>query len=300
MSSAFLFGAGASFGSGSCYPEPPPLGNGLNGLFKKLQERGGFAASVTNPLADLFIDNFEAGMAELHSTSTRDTFALLREMSLYFSEFEPLEGNHYKELIKFAISLKHPVVLATTNYDLLIEYSICQLGYRVLHELLPVWTNTHLVLKIHGSCNFLPNIPNITFRNVSTNATTVIDAGVKVVQVSEVAEFCNKEDSIAPAIAMYAKGKAVKFCPKFILQQQKLWQESVLKVKRIFVIGLRVNPEDAHIWENLASSKAQLLYVGFEKEDFENWTKKNGRRNAYWIANKFDESIPIIKDYLKQ
>ncbi len=38
MSSAFLFGAGASFGSGNCYPEPPPLGNGLDGLFKNYRE----------------------------------------------------------------------------------------------------------------------------------------------------------------------------------------------------------------------------------------------------------------------
>jgi hypothetical protein len=219
-------------------------------------------------------------------------------MSLYLSEFQPLEGNYYKELLEFITSIKHPVVFATTNYDLLIEHSICQIGYSVLHRLLPVWTNTHLVLKIHGSCNFLPNIPNIILRNISTKANTVIDAGVRVVTPSEVAEFCNKEDSIAPAIAMYAKGKAVKFCPKFVLQQQKLWQESISKVKKIFVVGLRVNSEDAHIWQFLALSKAELLYVG-KKEDFEIWAKENKRENARWIADKFNESIPIIKEYLR-
>ena len=157
MSSVFLFGAGASFGSGNCYPEPPPLGNGEKGLFRKLQERGGFAASVTKSLADLFIEDFEKGMAELHSNSERDAFALLREMSLYFIKFRPLEGNLYKELIKFIISKKHPAIFATTNYDLLIESSIYQLAHKPLYQLLPVWTNTFLILKIHGSCNFLPN-----------------------------------------------------------------------------------------------------------------------------------------------
>lgn len=298
MSSVFLFGAGASYGSGDCYPEPPPLGNGNEGLFKKLQERGGFASSITNPLANLFIKDFENGMAELYEKSEREAYSLLREMCLYFTKFKPKEKNLYKELIKFIISTKHPVVFATTNYDLLIEDSIYQLGYGALYKLLPVFTNTFLVLKIHGSCNFLPYIPGITIRGATYKSVeTVLDVPVKIARVPEVIKFCNEEDSIAPAIAMYAKGKAVKFCPKFVLQQQKLWQESVFNVKRIFVIGLRVNPEDTHIWQALASSKAELFYVG-EKEDFNVWTKENRSENARWIADKFVESIPIIKGYL--
>lgn len=300
MSSVFLFGAGASFGSGNCSPEPPPLGNGDNGLFKKLQKRGGFAATVSKTLADLFIDNFEAGMAELYSSSERDTYALMREMSLYFSEFEPLEENYYRELIQFIASTNHQVVFATTNYDLLIEISVCQLGFKVIYHALPVPKNNFSVLKIHGSCNFLPDIPNIKITGAYyKNVGTIIDAPVRIAQASEVSKFCSEEDSIAPAIAMYVKGKAVKFCPKYVIRHQKFWEESVFKAKRIFVIGLRVNPEDAHIWQVLASSKAQLLYVGFEQEDFENWTKQNRRKNAHWIAKTFQEALPKIKNHLK-
>ncbi len=308
MSSVFLFGAGASFGSENCYPEPPPLGNGPNGLFKKLQKRGGFASSVASPLADLFINNFEEGMAEFYSTHKRQTSAFLREMSLYFSVFEPLEGNLYRELIRAIASTKHQVVFATTNYDLLIEHSIRQLGYKVSYCALPVPRNNYSVLKIHCSCNFLPDLGGFSLRGVyidTTNASAV-ESSIKPAYPSEVIKFCNEEDSLAPAIAMYAKGKEVKFCSNFVLEQQKFWRESVYKAKKIFVIGLRVHVEDTHIWQVLATSKAQLLYIGGNKEDdkgkehdFDRWKRENGRKNAHWIAERFNESIPIIKKHFK-
>ena len=308
MSSVFLFGAGASFGSGNCFPEPPPLGNGQNGLFKKLQERGGFVASIANPLADLFINNFEEGMAEFYSTRESETPAFLREMSLYFSGFQSLEGNLYKELIKFIATTKLQVVYATTIYDLLIEHSICQLGYRVEYRGLPVSKNSFSVLKIHGSCNFLPSmdakLTNCSFSYCGEGdpprVLKILDAPVRAAQPYEVIKFCKEEDSIAPAIAMYIKGKGVMFCNNYILQQQEFWKESVFKAKKIFVIGLRVNAEDEHIWQTLASSKAQLLYVGVnEKENFEDWKKETRRKNAHWIANRFDEAMPIIKRHLR-
>lgn len=304
MSSVFLFGAGASYGSGNCYPAPPPLGNEL---FKKLQERGGVAATVTPTLADLFIKDFEKGMEEFYSTRERDAPKFLREMSAYFAGFQSLEGNLYKELIKFIAATKHQVVFATTNYDLLIEHSICQLGHTGEYKGLPVSKNSFSVLKIHGSCNFLPDLGDNTFKNVAfgfagegkpPRVLKAQDGPIRIAQPYEVVKFCNEEDSLAPAIAMYAIGKELMFCSSFVLEQQKQWQESVNKAKRIFVIGLRVNAEDKHIWHTLASSKGQLLYVG-EKEDFDRWKKENSRKNAHWIAARFDESIPIIKNHLK-
>jgi hypothetical protein len=303
MSSVFLFGAGASYGSGNCYPEPPPLGNGVNGLFKKLQEKGGVAASLPSALAELFIKNFEEGMAEFYSTREPQLIPFLKEMSLYFLSFEPLEGNLYKELIQAIALTKHQVVFATTNYDLLIEYAIGLLGYMGIYHGLPVPKNIISVLKIHGSCNFLPNTQGAKFTNASFNNCGVyIDAPIKIAQPHEVIKFCQQEDSQAPVIAMYAKGKPIKFCPKAVLQQQKFWQESVFKAKKVFVVGLSVNSEDTHIWQVLASSKAQLLYFGFSKkdeEDFDEWKKRNSRKNAHWIKGGFGEAIPIIKSHLK-
>ncbi len=300
MSSVFLFGAGASYGSVNCSPEPPPLGNGNDGLFKKLQEKGGIAASLPTVLADLFIKNFEEGMAEFYSSREPQLIAFLKEMSLYFLSFEPLEGNLYKELIQTIASTKHQVVFATTNYDLLIEYSIWKLGYMVAYHALPVPKSNFSVLKIHGSCNFLPNTQGVKFTNASFNKCGVyVNAPVKPAQPHEVIKFCQQEDSLAPAIAMYAVGKKVKFSESFVLKQQQNWQQSVSKAKKVFVVGLRVNPEDAHIWQTLASSEAQLLYVGFEKEDFENWKRENRRKNAHWIAETFEEAFPKIKNHLK-
>ncbi len=262
--------------------------------------------SVTDSLADLFEKDFEEGMAEFYSTRECEVPAFLREMCLYFLGFQSLEGNLYKELVRFIASTKHQVVFATTNYDLLIEHSICQLGYIVEYRGLPVPKNSFSVLKIHGSCHFLPSI-DVKFENCSFSfagegkpprVLKILDAPVRVAQPYEAIKFCKEEDSIAPAIAIYAKGKGVMFCNNYILQQQKFWQESVIKAKKIFIIGLRVNEEDAHIWQPLASSKAQLLYVG-KSEDFDKWKSENGRKNAHWIAERFDESIAIIKNHLR-
>jgi len=103
---------------------------------------------------------------------------------------------------------------------------------------------------------------------------------------------------MAPAIAIYAKGKEVKFCNSFVLQQQKFWRESVSKAKKIFIVGLKVNPEDTHIWEVLKLSKAKLYYVGGDVNDFLEWKSVEGRKGTDVIAKTFEEAMPKIKKHL--
>ncbi|MEJ7698654.1 MAG: hypothetical protein WKF71_03270 [Pyrinomonadaceae bacterium] len=271
---------------------------------QKIARKSGVAASITPDLADLFTKDFEKGMAEFYSTRETELPKFLCEMSVYFSKFMPLEGNLYKELIKFVANTKHQVVFATTNYDLLIEFSIFQLGYKVQYQRLPVNRNSFSVLKIHGSCNFLPDLMgNKITGNTFQNVGVYIDFPVRFAQPYEIINFCKEEKPQAPAIAMYAKGKEVKFCNKFVLEQRQFWLESVSKAKRIFVVGLKINADDSHIWQVLASSKAKLLYFGFSKEDeedFDEWKKQNSRKNAQCIKGGFVTAIPIIKSHLKQ
>lgn len=300
MSTVFLFGAGASYGSGDCFPEPPPLGAG-GGLFRALQKAGGVAASINQQLSELFIKDFESGMAEFFTTRNIDVTAFLREMGAYFTQFKPGPSNLYRIVIDLLAKTKRKAVLSTTNYELLVELAINQAGYNVNYSGFSASRNTMPVLKIHGSCNFFPSehikISNINF--LVSEGFAILNTGIRIAKnLQEVSDFYRLENSVAPAISMYARGKSVLYGPSFIAEQQKAWQLEIERASRIYVIGLRVNCADAHIWNPLKSSKAPLYYVG-QSEDFIEWKEDVRRKQAYVIATTFAESIEHIKRHLK-
>ncbi len=297
MSSLFLFGAGASFGSGPCSPSVPPLGGQL---FPALQTAGGAATRVSDELAQLFASDFEAGMDRFWEEHNTRTTELLRDMARYFVQFEPLEGNLYIELIKILGGTRKKALMATTNYDLLIEHAIVKSGLLVKYGGLPAPGRYIPVLKIHGSCNFLPDIQprqisGIGFDLANTPGVGALSANVRIAQsAKEVIEFCDREDSIAPAVAMYHPTKRVIYCQAFVETQQQAFDAALKQVARVYVIGLRIHTVDEHIWKPLAASKAKLYYVGREPEDFESWVRNNERRAAYSLANSFEDGIRHI------
>jgi hypothetical protein len=230
MSSVFLFGAGASYGSGPCYPHPPPLGADL---FAALRSEGGVAASVSDDLAAAFAKDFEAGMDRFLKERNSDAPALLREMAAYFARFEPRDGNAYIELLRILGAPRKKATFVTTNYDLLIELAANYCGLRTSYTGLPVSANNIPILKIHGSCNFLPDLGGGSIRRTSfaTSASPsaiILDAPVRIAKsAAEVRDFCRREDSLAPALAMYSLDKRVLFCPKFIISQRRSWEASL-------------------------------------------------------------------------
>jgi hypothetical protein len=299
----FLFGAGASAFIGECFPRNPPLGIDL---FRELQRAGGIASTVDNELARIFDQDFELGMAEFRRLREIETIAFLREMARYFVQFEPGPESHYCALVRIVANARRPSILATLNYDLLIESAISQQGLRVTYHGLPVPRQNIPVLKIHGSCNFLPDIAG-RIRGASFDlsaaapGSSAVNAPVRAaVNRSEVLEFCSREDSIAPAIALYAKGKQVLICPDFVRRQQDDWRREVKKASRLFVVGVRVNPEDSHIWESLRSSRGDLFYVGPHPNPFPDWAKTNGRPRAYRLANSFEGGLRLMQRELSR
>lgn len=293
MSTVFLFGAGASAFSGPCIPKNPPLGSAL---FAELMRDGGIAATVSPALANQFKD-FEKGMAEFASQRPTDTTEFQRDMARYFARFEPLLGNFYTQLISHLIKVRESVVLATTNYELLIEIAIDQAGFLTSYAVPPSPDNFS-VLKLHGSCNFLPDVPPDQFRGVKFSlgpaAKAILDAGIRPANTREVIDFCDTQDSLAPALALYMKDKQVLFAPKFVEEQQRAWRESVKKADRIFVIGCRCNPSDSHIWFPLQKSKSHLWYVGPDPKPFDDWVRKVKRRHAHHLEKTFEMALPLI------
>lgn len=229
-----------------------------------------------------------------------DTTSLLREMACYFAEFTIAPGNHYLTLASSIAASALRVTIATTNYDTLIEQALSATGRPMTYSA-PATGRALSVLKLHGSCNFLPDTGTNTFRGVtfSDNATNFEGPTRVVWSNEEVRSFCAREDSLAPAIALYAPGKKVLFCPTFVSKQQEYWRTEVKTAKVVYVIGMRVLPEDDHIWGTLAASKARLEYVGFEPEEFRSWADANRLRDASVLEKTFASALPLIRIQLR-
>jgi len=217
----FLFGAGASFGSKDCLPRPPPLGANL---FKELRALGGTAAGIDDSLAARF-ENFEVGMAEFRATRDHELTPFLLEMGHFFSSFEPGPHNYYRKLLEVILKSNLKIVLSTLNYDLLIEHAILHVGraYCYAQNSGPALS----LLKIHGSCNFVPDVPGV-FRNLQfSGCQTIIDAPAKPLSIAETRQFYSTEQAFPPVMSLYAKGKNVVSCPKFVETQLRDWGRAI-------------------------------------------------------------------------
>ena len=292
-----MFGAGASYGSGPCHPHAPPLGRDL---FASLQANGGIAATVGSELSAAFARDFEEGMDRFWAERSTETTRLLREMAAYFARFEPKPGNYYSELLQLLHVTRKRATFVTTNYDLLIELAASNAGLQITYGGFPVPNNNIPLIKIHGSCNFLPalqprQITGIGFDMSNSSGGSIIETGVMAARSTiEVLEFCQREDSVAPAIAMYSPVKRVLYCRGFVQAQQDAWQRSLKEASRIFTLGLRVHPVDKHIWGPLASANAPFFYVGREPDVFLEWAASEQRRNTFVLAQTFQEALPQI------
>lgn len=299
MNKLFLFGAGASYGSSICIPYRPPLGKDL---FDELLNAGGIASTVKSKLKRQFRCDFEVGMEQFFEQKG-DIVRFIREMSLYFVQFQPGINNSYIKLITSLRSAKHDVIFATTNYELLIELSANIVGLGIRYDnFRPFSRDTLNLLKIHGSCNFLPDMGTNTIHVgrivMSSTAGSALKAPIKIANaIEEIKQFCN-ESSFAPAVAMYAPSKWVPICNDFVEKQREYWQMEVFRASHIFVIGCGVHERDSHIWHPLAKSLGFLTYIDPHPDGFAKWVKSNNRAMTEIIPCSFEEAIPLIEKRL--
>jgi len=263
-----------------------------------MRARGGVAATVDEDLSALFRVNFEDGMAAFRVQRDVDTTAFIREMAQFLVTFRPGPGNFYTTLFRrLGNRLGSSVVIATTNYDLLIELALAAAGRRIKYAIGGEPGPGVPLLKIHGSANFVLDtgvkMIGVKFANNAVN----VDAPVRAANLHELEHYFQTEDSTAPAMALYAKGKAVLFGPGAVKQQLDEFHASIERAARIFVIGLRVNEEDTHIWTNLAATKAPVYYVSPERDRYAAWSR-HCRGKRYHLAETFAEAVRLIPSIL--
>lgn len=296
MATLILLGAGASFGSVDVIPEQPPLGNQL---FDRLEKLGGIASTLPQELKDLFNQNFEEGMAKFYRSSDGNIMRFQRELAHYLALFSPGPNNIYLKLIESVGADR--VTFSSLNYDLLFEISAAMKGFFTVYDNTPQKGGIRL-LKIHGSCNFWPDFPSGTFKNCTFAGNKIdIQAPIRPVNQRDTIFRCVTEDSLAPALAMFAVGKEVKISPDYTERQYALWKQTALESSKIIIVGVKVHEVDEHIWNIIGQSKAWTGYFGFEtdRDAFLRWQKNHSKKNAYFFQHDFESSIGKIKKIIK-
>ncbi|MGY4013763.1 hypothetical protein [Aeromonas molluscorum] len=293
MAVVLLLGAGASYGSIGVQPYPPPLGKGL---FRDLVARGGVASRLPDKLKQKFEANFEEGMEAYYEYTNGSIMSFQRELAEYLASFRPTAKNVYITLLRELASQR--VIYSSLNYDLLFELSAASIGLFTNYSSEYKRGGVRL-LKFHGSSNFWPDLPTGMIRNVhiSGSGRADIQAQIKPLNQIDTLNKCRLEDSIAPAIAMFAVGKTVKVSPDYVEHQYDLWKTQVIKSSKIFIVGVRVHEIDEHIWSLLGQVKGKITYFGFEgdKGEFEQWKENHKKKNAYFLKSDFENAVSLIR-----
>lgn len=294
MVTLVLMGAGSSFGSKDVVPNVPPLGNGPVGLFAQLENHSTLARTLPERLKEQFRTDFELGMALYREHTHDNVMAFQRDIAGYLAQFSPGKNNEYCRFLQ-AIKLSR-VVFSTLNYDLLFELSAASLGLPAHYSNNPSLGGVRL-LKPHGSCNFWPNVPLGAIRNCQFVGSHIdIQAPVRPLNQLETLQRCRLDDSLAPAMAMYAKGKPLKVCPQYVVDQQTQWSATARQASNVFITGVRVHPSDNHLWDTLASTRANLTYFGLpgDHDEFSEWKETSKKRNASFIEGDFSFAVNFI------
>lgn len=260
-----MFGAGASFGVGDVKPGCPPLGKDLyQWLRATCPTTWGV---VSGSLHSAFENDFEIGMSQAWASGTIEVQALLVDIGKAFAGFEPIPGgrNRYAELLKTMSTnrLIDRTVVATLNYECLLELSATQLGLSVDYELGRRNAGYLQLLKPHGSCNFL--LPqNIKFINSTMSGVGQYYEGpVEAVwPPSKAVAYFASGQSMPAAMSLFAPGKPTPVAKGLVDNLRKAWREACQSAEVIAIIGVRPIWADAHVWDPIIASRSDVWYVG--------------------------------------
>lgn len=303
MATSFMIGAGASYGSLDCRPYCPPLGKDL---FAELIRFNPDVKKYALPYETKFLQDFEQGMKLLYTNSPEYIAHFLRTMAAYFCQFEVGSNNLYVEMFRNAKLNQRRNYISTLNYDLLIEEAVNVCGYRVAYYVSNVPKDNQSLLKLHGSCNFLPppvlrsGIRDVVVVNTANYPTGLMEYEPHVcTNRKEIVDFAKQANvSIGPAMSIFSERKPMPYAAKFINGQQQQFVESIAKSKRIVIIGIALNPLDNHIWDNLKKFNGTIAYFNPDVSAFKRWVENAHPKRYRAFDVKFEKAVSILKDDL--
>jgi len=298
----FLFGAGASAHSVDCKPNLPPIGDRL---FDTMVTEGLIPQTFNKDYEALFRSErgFEQGMEALASDSAI-YLPFLRSMAILFSSYRPGESNLYVMLFRSLLGQGAEFAVATLNYENLIELSLDKVG---AHRTYTGTSGRRIVrvIKPHGSCGFLPDLQGNKFYGVSAKGTfgSYFEGSIVPTTNQEtIQSWCVDpgHSGMAPSMSFYAPGKWTPVASSPISQQRADWKSACESYDICLVVGVRCNPSDTHIWQPLADSKGELIFVNpasRDTQEFDEWAAAHSRK-ASVLRLAFEEALQRMRDLI--
>ena len=297
MKNIFLFGAGASHGSGGLN-YLTPLGSQL--FFDLKKHFSNTWGSLPKDVLKKLEENFEEGMEIVWKEHSNNVGVLMQDMAVFFSKIiisNPSE-NLYVSLVK---ELKEKNILpdsviSTLNYDCLLELATIPNQISIAYSLpFGEVKDSLLVWKLHGSCNFILD-GIVAKRGVNYMSGAFFNGnGLKSIQISDVEQYCRGDNALYPAMSIFMKDKPNQIGKPHIEAMQNKWKEWILNAEKIFLIGVNPDMKDSHVWDSLSKTKSKIFFCG-NKDSFEKWQKIKSRNDIYLGARFKECYLDIIKN----
>lgn len=297
-SNIVLFGAGASAGLQNIIPNNPPLGSQL---YSQLQITFPHSwGQIPSNIDDRFREHFEEGMGEIWEHYSTSVPRLMREMAVYFLQFQPFVGaeNLYQQFILRNIQkTNRHLIFSSLNYDLLLELSISSVDNSIEYFVEQSSNNSIPVWKLHGSANFIPHGIQATGGIQFTRGIN-FETSLRYCSPNEAKQFCQSNTALYPAMCLFMNSKPTQIAHNFITEQQKKWAQIILNANKVLIIGVNPYLEDNHIWKSLTQTDANIGFIG-GKEGFDKWiTSGRDEDNSVLIGNRWESVFEQSVDFL--
>jgi hypothetical protein len=310
-----IFGAGASFSAGPAqfgFTNPikgklPALGNRLFDDLREFDRANCFDGKLTwgglsDSYSKMFNTDFEQGMAECLKTFGLPS-QLQRTMAEYFFNFSATAGkdNLYVRLGEFIRDASWDGAIVTLNYERLLEQSLTYVGLQPFVGSAQKISDKKIELCFpHGCCHIFCD--GVRSSGAVLFGTGVTTSGVIKV-ISDPKEFFPRihQDSFPPVMSYFEPNKRTVAGGNFIESQRKRLKELISGAEQIVIVGMKVRPDDRHIWEPLADTKGRIIYCGKNGvEEFNRWSKEKnrGERGDLILKKYFNEAFDEICNYL--
>lgn len=221
---------------------------------------------------------------------------LMRDMAMYFARFKISEPatNAYCRLLGslIAANAERDVLFSSLNYELLLELAATVMGRRVNYSTYPPPAGELSIVKVHGSCNFLPHASGVG-SSLALSPGFVFETGGfnPVGSAGAVAEYLAREPALYPIMCLYMPGKGTHMGPQAMRQIQASWREHVLAASKVILIGVRPNEGDRHLWDSIADTAADVYHVGADVE-IATWSEMRRSENpSRHLGTRFEDSV---------
>ncbi len=228
------------------------------------------------------------------------------DMAKFFFCFILKPNSLYEEFLVRSYQAKHEIEYSTLNYDNLLIQAVNRITQR--------FSGARFSVSFpHGNSSFLCEADINANGQVSAPANQAIEFNLtsyghlqsngptKI--VGSLSELLTRQQqgSLYPPVMCYINPSKYKISgANFIEEQQRKFYNQVRTAEQIVIIGVRVNENDAHIWQPLSRAQGKILFVSGKSagEEFEGWKSSHSRSSDRHLPVYWKEAKDNVYEFL--